>query len=80
MELIACDQNYFWNLALYSDFISNKIDPKWFTPLIQGYFGQESAVLNGKNIQITLITRRMHRKSGSQKINRGIDDLGFVGN
>jgi hypothetical protein len=31
-------------------------------------------------VQITLITRRMHKKSGSQKINRGIDDLGYVGN
>ena len=47
---------------------------------MQGYFGQEQAELEGKTVQITLLTRRMHRKSGSQKINRGIDDLGFVGN
>lgn len=50
MELIACDNNYFWNLALYSDFISNKIDPKWFTPLMQGYFGQDTAVIDEKTI------------------------------
>lgn len=80
MDYLACDQNYFWNLALYKDFIANKISPNWFTPLMNGYFGQESAVMEGRSIQITLITRRMHRKSGSQKINRGIDDQGFVAN
>lgn len=39
MDVIACDQNYFWNLALYADFIANKINPNWFTPLMNGYFG-----------------------------------------
>ncbi len=78
--LIACDDNYFWNHALYADFIKSKVDPKWFTPLMQGYFGQVKDVINGRSVSVTLLTRRMHRKSGSQKINRGIDDLGFVGN
>lgn len=79
-KLVACDENYFWNHALYADFIKSKVDPKWFTPLMQGYFGQVKDVVDGRSVSVTLLTRRMHRKSGSQKINRGIDDLGFVGN
>jgi hypothetical protein len=80
MKLIACDLNYFWNYALYADFVKSKVDPKWFTPLMQGYFGQVTDVINGRSVSVALLTRRMHRKSGSQKINRGIDDTGFVGN
>ena len=38
LKLIACDHEYFWNLALYRDFIWQKVDYRWFTPLIQGYF------------------------------------------
>jgi len=39
LKLIASDSKYFWNLALYNDFIHQKVDVRWLTPLIQGYFG-----------------------------------------
>ena len=47
---------------------------------MQGYFGQVSGEIDGHKVQVTLIARRMHRKWGSQKINRGIDDQGYVAN
>ena len=47
---------------------------------MQGYFGQVSGEIEGHKVQVTLIARRMHRKWGSQKINRGIDDQGYVAN
>lgn len=39
LSLLACDKNYFWNYKMYEDFIKSQINPKWFTPLMQGYFG-----------------------------------------
>jgi hypothetical protein len=50
LEMIACDSRYFWNLRLYKDFISQKVDVKWLTPLIQGYFGMTQGRLCGKQI------------------------------
>jgi hypothetical protein len=39
LEMIAADKRYFWNFSLYRDFISQQVEVKWFTPLINGYFG-----------------------------------------
>jgi len=41
LSQLAFDRDYFWNEGLYTDFIQNRIKPKWFTPLMNGYFGQE---------------------------------------
>ena len=60
--------------------MSQKINPKWLTPLTQGYFGQEEGTVDGRKIQITLLTRRMYNKAGTRNTSRGIDDLGFVAN
>jgi hypothetical protein len=80
LENIAADGRYFWNLNLYRDFISQRVDCKWFTPLIQGFFGQVVGKMEGKPIQICLISRRIHHRAGTRYNARGIDDLGFVGN
>ena len=80
MELIAADRRYFWNYNLYRDFLSQKVDCKWYTPLIQGYFGQVTGTVDGKDISIALISRRIHHRAGTRYNARGIDDLGFVGN
>jgi hypothetical protein len=34
LRMMASDHRYFWNLNLYHDFINQKIDPRWFSPLI----------------------------------------------
>ena len=39
LEMVAADKRYFWNFSLYRDFISQQVEVKWFTPLINGYFG-----------------------------------------
>ena len=80
LKLIASDHNYFWNLGLYRDFIAQKIDSRWLTPLIQGYFGQVSGKMGGCNIQLTLMSRRMHHNTGTRYNARGINDKGYVGN
>lgn len=80
LETIASDSRYFWNLNLLRDFIAQKIDCKWFTPLIQGYFGQETGQMQNCNVSITLIARRVHHRTGTRYNARGIDDKGFVGN
>ena len=77
---VAADKDYFWNYEMLQDFITNQIDPHWFTPLINGYVGEVHGTVGESKLQICLITRRMHHKSGSQKINRGINDEGFVAN
>ena len=74
LKLIACDQEYFWNLALYRDFIWQKVDVRWFTPLIQGYFSQTTGMINNIDIQITLISRRMWHGAGTRYNARGIND------
>ena len=80
LRLIASDHRYFWNLALYKDFINQKVDCRWFTPLMQGYFGQVSGTLGDAPILMTLISRRMHLRTGTRYNARGIDDKGNVAN
>ena len=80
MEQIASDSRYFWNLSLYRDFIAQKVNCKWFTPLIQGYFGQAYGQIEKCNVSIALISRRIHHRAGTRYNARGIDDLGYVGN
>lgn len=78
--MIASDKRYFWNLSLYRDLISQNIDTKWFTPLIQGYFGQASGLIGKVSVVLTLMSRRCHLRAGTRYNARGIDDFGYVGN
>jgi len=80
LKLIACDHQYFWNLALYRDFLWQKVDARWFTPLIQGYFAQSHGPVNGLDTQFTLISRRMWHGAGTRYNARGINDQGYVAN
>lgn len=80
LKLIACDHQYFWNLALYRDFIWQKVDCRWFAPLIQGYFKQTSGVLGGIPVQLTLLSRRKWNGAGTRYNARGINDQGYVAN
>lgn len=48
--------------------------------MIQGYFGQAHGMLQSQFLIITVIARRMHKRTGTRYNARGIDDLGYVGN
>jgi len=39
VEWLACDSRYFWNKNNYQGFQENKVDIKWYTPVICGYVG-----------------------------------------
>jgi hypothetical protein len=80
LELIAADSRYFWNKALYKDFISHGVNPKWFTPLVNGYIGYTEGVIGTNSVKICLIARRMHHRAGTRYNSRGINDKGFVSN
>lgn len=80
LQQIASDSRYFWNKNLYRDFISQGIDCKWFTPLIQGYFGQAYGRIERVDVAIVLLSRKIHHRAGTRYNARGIDDLGYVGN
>jgi hypothetical protein len=56
--MIACDQNYFWNMQMYKDLIDQEIDVKWFTPIIQGYIGIQTGEVQGRDLKVALISRR----------------------
>jgi hypothetical protein len=80
LELIAADSRYFWNKALYKDFISHGVDPRWFTPLINGFIGYTEGKVGEINVKICLIARRMHHRAGTRYNSRGINDKGYVSN
>jgi hypothetical protein len=48
--------------------------------LIQGYFLQTKGQIDKCNVEITLISRRIHHRAGTRYNARGIDDKGYVGN
>lgn len=50
MRIIACDHRYFWNCNLYNDFKDQNVDPRWFTPIIQGYIGLSAGKLGTRDI------------------------------
>ena len=79
-RLIACDSRYFWNNNLYKDFKDQNTDPRWFTPIIQGYVGTATGKLAGRDVQVGLISRRSHMRFGTRFHARGIDDTGNVAN
>lgn len=78
--MIASDHRYFWNINLYKDFRDQNVDPRWFTPIIQGYVGVTTGKLGGKDILLGLISRRSHMRTGTRFHARGIDDNGNVAN
>lgn len=80
LRSIACDPRYFWNTHLYKDFKDQNVDPRWFTPIIQGYVGLVAGKLAGRDVQLGLISRRSHMRVGTRFHARGIDDSGNVAN
>ena len=80
LRVIACDPRYFWNNNLYKDFKDQNVDPRWFTPIIQGYIGLTTGKLGNRDIQLGLISRRSHLRVGTRFHPRGIDDSGNAAN
>ena len=79
-DMIACDDRYFWNKNILERFSENKVDLKWYTPLIQGHVGFVEEVVGDKMVSITLISRRQHVRTGTRMNVRGLDDDGNAGN
>jgi hypothetical protein len=74
LKIIACDHRYFWNINLYNDFFDQNVDCRWYTPIIQGYIGIVVGKISNKEMQMALISRRMHLRGGTRYNARGIDD------
>jgi len=43
---------------MYKDLIDQKVDARWFTPVIQGYVGIQTGELAGRELKVALISRR----------------------
>lgn len=65
---------------MYKDLIDQKVDVRWFTPIIQGFLGIQTGYLAGRELKVALISRRIIKRSGTRFNARGIDDHGYAAN
>jgi hypothetical protein len=49
LNLMLCDDNYFWNLNILSKFIQSNIDMNWITPVVSAYIATDTITLNSDN-------------------------------
>lgn len=61
-------------------FQENKVNIRWYTPIIQGHVGYVSENIGNKPVEIILISRRQHLRTGTRMNVRGLDDDGNVAN
>lgn len=80
IDFQACDSRYFWNKSILQGFQENNVSIKWYTPLIQGHIGYILEPLGQYNIQVVLLSRRQHLRTGTRMNVRGLDDDGNVAN
>jgi len=78
--LLACDKRYFWNNSILLPLQENDVDVIWYTPLIQGHIGYVVEPLGAHNVEVLLISRRQHLRTGTRLNVRGLDDEGQVAN
>jgi len=62
------------------EFKENNVSVLWYTPLIQGHVGYVSEPLGDQNVEIIIVSRREHLRTGTRLNVRGLDDDGNVGN
>ena len=74
------DKRYFWNNNICQDFFYQKVDNRWVVPVIQGYIEYQSCVIDSRDIETVIISRRRHLMAGTRYLSRGIDDDGNVAN
>ncbi|KAI0322321.1 SacI homology domain-containing protein [Amylostereum chailletii] len=80
------DDRFFWNKFLQSRLIDISIsNPQngigsYILPVINGSFDIRSTSINGRNIQLCLISRRSRFRAGTRYFRRGVDQEGHVAN
>ena len=75
-------KKYFFNYNLYKRFIDQDtlepIDYTFITPVICGYIGIFEHLIDNKQFQFILITRRSQNNAGTRYNTRGVNDDGHV--
>lgn len=74
------DPRYFYNFNICQDFLYQKIDFKWYIPIIQGFVQEQISSYQGKDLKLLVISRRRHMRSGVRFLARGLDSDGNVAN
>lgn len=76
----AFESDRIWNSHLtrsLRDAIGTNI---WAVPLIQGFWEQETVVMMGQKLNLTLIGRRSCKFAGTRYLKRGVNEEGHVAN
>ena len=74
---------FLWNFYHMQEFSSRMPRgdaAKWIVPIIHGSFCQQSFVLNGRILRLSLISRRSRHFAGPRYLKRGMDTQGHVAN
>ena len=77
------DKNFYWNLALYKEFINNKIDQIFFAILIYGYVGIVNYQMKESEkemLTFIVISRKLIHNSNKIYYSTGLNDQGHVAN
>lgn len=73
------DPRFLWNNYLLEAFIESKVDP-YLLPVIQGSYQNFQAAIGTSIVDVTLISRRCTRRTGTRMWRRGADYDGYVAN
>ncbi|KAJ3973453.1 SacI homology domain-containing protein [Lentinula raphanica] len=79
----VADDRFFWNKFLQTRFIesSEKQDlGSFILPVIYGTFDVRLIFINGRHMQLALISRRSRYRAGTRYFRRGVDHEGHVAN
>eukprot|EP00268_Persea_americana_P023543 TRINITY_DN2311_c1_g1_i2.p1 TRINITY_DN2311_c1_g1~~TRINITY_DN2311_c1_g1_i2.p1 ORF type:complete len:664 (-),score=114.77 TRINITY_DN2311_c1_g1_i2:241-2232(-) len=73
------DPRFLWNNYMLEVLIDNKLEP-YLLPVIQGSFENIQSAVGKNNVDVTLISRRCTRRTGTRMWRRGADLDGYVAN
>lgn len=83
----VADDRFFWNKFLQSRLIETAYSKgnkegigAYILPLVYGTFDLRPAFINGRHMQLCLISRRSRYRAGTRYFRRGIDEHGHVAN
>ena len=72
--------SFIWNHHLFQAFRKQNVAEEWFTPVMQGFIGTVSQIVQDKELKYLVISRRSSKRAGTRYNARGIDDKGHVAN
>ena len=73
------DKRFFWNENLIKEWIDQGLHT-FIQPVMQGWIQSEGFMIDGVNVDFTIISRRSKDRAGLRYQRRGIDDQGHVAN